>query len=48
MVTHDDKMIVKAGDSIELAIFDLNQHGQGVGRFSGMIVFVEGAREFDS
>jgi len=43
MVTHDDKMIVEAGDSIELAIFDLNQHGQGVGRFNGMIVFVDGA-----
>lgn len=43
MVTHDDKMTVKAGNSIELEIFDLNQHGQGVGRFNGMIVFVDGA-----
>lgn len=43
MVTNNEAMKIKAGDSIELEIFDLNQHGQGVGRSDGLVVFVEDA-----
>ncbi|NLW12175.1 MAG: 23S rRNA (uracil(1939)-C(5))-methyltransferase RlmD [Clostridiaceae bacterium] len=43
MVTHSHNQTINAGDLIELDIFDLNQHGQGVGRHNGMIVFVEDA-----
>ncbi|NLW11162.1 MAG: 23S rRNA (uracil(1939)-C(5))-methyltransferase RlmD [Clostridiaceae bacterium] len=43
MVTHSDNKTVNSGDLIKLDIFDLNQHGQGVGRHKGMIIFVEDA-----
>ncbi len=43
MVTSDNSIVIMKGDVIGLEVFDINQHGQGVARTDGMIVFVDDA-----
>lgn len=41
MGIHEKVKPLTTGDIVELEIFDLNQHGQGVGRYKNLIVFVD-------